>query len=137
MSNLFDRFKAKNNAAGAAKASLFLTENNANGYMSKNDLSIYLNQLTATDFLRFERMFELMFKRFPINNYIHRVIDKIDNEEVLWLKFKLPNSQQNVRIIYDKDILRFIQDYQEGKFRNGFELEALILEAELALETEA
>jgi hypothetical protein len=129
MSNLFARFKGNKEAAGAAKANLFFTDNNVNGYMSKEEFKDYLSGLEVRDFAKFERMFELTNKRFPINNVPIIITDKDDFENVVWLKFKLPNSEQRLRVVCNDNILRFIRDYQEGKFRNGFSLEELILEA--------
>ena len=129
MSSLFERFKGNKEAAGAAKANLFFTENNVNGYMSKDDFKDYLSGLVVRDFVKFERLFELTNKKFPINNVPVIITDKDDFENVVWLKFKLPNSEQRLRIVCDEKILRFIKDYQEGKFRNGFSLEELIIEA--------
>lgn len=136
MKNLFERFNVKKEAAGAAKANQFFTENNQNGYMSKNELGNYLSGLQEIDFKRFERLFELMSKRFPINNFPVIRPDLRDGENVVWLKFKLPNALQNLRIVCDENILRFIQDYQEGKFRNGFQLEELITEAGIEIAEE-
>ena len=136
MSNLFTRFKGKKEAAGAAKANLFFTDNNVNGYMSKAEFGTYLSGLQEIDFNRFQRMLELTSKKFPINNVPVIRTDNGDHEEVVWLKFKLPNSEQRLRIVCDENILRFIQDYQEGNFRNAFSFEELIVEAGLNLTEE-
>lgn len=129
MNNLFNRFNAKKEVSSAAKADLFFTENNVNGYMSKESFTNYLSGLQENDFMKFERFLDFTSKMFPINNIPISRVDKYDNEEVIWLKFKLPNAEHRIRILYDENILRFIKDYQEGKFRNRFTLEELILEA--------
>lgn len=133
MTNLYTRFNANKESAGAAKVNLFFKENNHNGYMTKPEFTEYLNGLQERDFVRFERFLEYTFKRFPINNVPVIKQDPQDSEDVVWLKFKLPNSEQRLRIICDGNILRFVQDYQEGKFLNGFLFEDLIKEAGVEL----
>jgi|GEM_PF-4863126 len=136
MANLFQRFKGNKEAAGAAKANLFFTDNNVNGYMSKAEFETYLSGLQEIDFNRFQRLLELTSKKFPINNVPVIRTDSVDHEEVVWLKFKLPNSEQRLRIVCDENILRFIQDYQEGNFRNAFSFEDLMVEAGVNLSDE-
>lgn len=130
MENLYARFKAKNSdATSIAKANLFFTENNNIGYMSKEELGNYLNSIQELDFLRLQRAFEYSFKKFPINNFLVKRLDTADSEDVVWCKFKLPNSVQSIRLVFQEGLMRFLQDYQEGKFRNGFQLDELLQEA--------
>ncbi|RZM18344.1 MAG: hypothetical protein EOO88_40980 [Pedobacter sp.] len=82
--SLFNRYNAKNAAEDAAKPKLFFIEYNPNGYKLKPEFEDYLSKLTETDFIRFQRMFEFMLKRFPINNYPNVQTDIRDGEEVVW-----------------------------------------------------
>lgn len=136
MRNL-DFFKKKSTTGGTAAltAALFFTDNNLNGYFSKEEFTNYLGGFDQTDAIHFDRSVEAASDGANLNSQLKPSTDKMDGSPILWLRFAHAKQQFPVlRIPHHEGMQRFFRDYQIGKITPNFDLDALMVEAGISTE---
>nr|WP_294875358.1 hypothetical protein [uncultured Pedobacter sp.] len=108
--------KLKEAPKGIQMSDLF-TENNPNGYFTREDLYNYIIELTEYQQKKFSLFFEYMTQGFPITSLPIGVEDKQSGLKVIWVRFKTPTGPQNFKMQYQEWLLLLVKHYISGVFK--------------------
>lgn len=111
------------------KASQFFTDTNTNGYVSKEEFLFYLSNLENRVALELELFFQYLKDGKRLDSLPLPRKDRADQEYV-WCNFQLRKGTPGLKVLLFGDILKFIQDYQNGTINVPFTLIDLYEEAE-------
>jgi len=110
--------------------SRFFTENNVNGYFSKEGFAKFLTPLTEQQ----ARHLDMALTNTQIGCYLNNNIvskhESKEGEEIFWLRFAQARRQMGpIALPFHTDMQRFFVDYQSGKIEPNFSLEDLMIES--------
>jgi hypothetical protein len=127
--SILDKLRKSTQSGYDLKVSDFFTDTNVNGYGSKEETSFYFSNLDDRAALELECMFEYLKAGKRLDGLLIPRKDRAGNEYV-WCNFLLPKGSSGLKVLLFGEILKFIQDYQNGVFNVPFTLVELYEEAE-------
>jgi len=108
----------------------FFTENNVNGFKSKEQLANYVYASSNSERYHLDLGLEAISDGAKLNGILSKSFDKKDGHEIIWLSPSFPNADlPPLRVLFDEDILRFFKTYQKGELRFNISLEKLLIAA--------
>ncbi|MBB6236916.1 hypothetical protein HDC90_001533 [Pedobacter sp. AK013] len=132
MKNFLKALQAKNaekkGTVNEVNETLFFTENNVNGFFSKEDFANYFNASSDSERDHLDKSLDAISEGAKLNEILKSSFDKNDGHEIMWLKAKFPNADlPPMRILFDDRMLRFFKTYQKSELRFNLSLEKLLI----------
>jgi hypothetical protein len=111
------------------KAPDFYTDNNPNGYCSKQGFKALLSQIGENNLQKAELIIEYLSEGYSNDNPAVTYDDEETGLKMMWTKFDLGSSLQRMPFFVTERMAAFMKDCQKRKIKPGFTFEELYLEA--------
>ncbi len=131
MKNYLKALQAKNaEMSTIVNESAFFTDNNVNGFFSKEEFVSYFNASSDSERDHLDTILDAISDGAKLNGILKSSFDKTDGHEIMWANAKFINADlPPMRILFDERMLRFFKTYQKGDLRFNVSLEKLLIVA--------